>query len=127
MLQSSTWGSQFSSGDFLSTQASRHTAKIANFPRPIPHLPQPAGKVGSRLSGGKLPGVRQETVQVVARRFRTSSDHLDRVDTAGHAGDLRRPEKLSLVRLFRRKRPEKPVLVSAEPPDEVAAARVVNG
>jgi hypothetical protein len=35
-------------------------------------------------------------------------------------------EKLSLARLFRRKRPE-PVLVSAEPPDEAAAARVVNG
>src|SRR6266478_5268395 len=65
-LQSSTWGSQFSSGDFLSTQASKHTAKIANFPRPIPHLPRPAGKVGSRLSGGKLPGVRQETLPVVA-------------------------------------------------------------
>ena len=36
-------------------------------------------------------------------------------------------EKLSFVRLSRRERPEKPVLVSAEPPDEAAAARVVNG
>jgi hypothetical protein len=34
-------------------------------------------------------------------------------------------KKRSFVRL-RRKRPE-PVLVSAEPPDEAAAARVVNG
>ena len=31
--------------------------------------------------------------------------------------------KLSFVRLSRRERPEKPVLVSAEPPDEAAAAQ----
>src|SRR5206468_11389962 len=36
-------------------------------------------------------------------------------------------EKLSFARLFRRSKKERPVLVSAEPAPEAAAARVVNG
>jgi hypothetical protein len=54
---------------------------------------------------------------------------LDGADPSGGAGDLRRSEKLSLVRLFERlfrRKAQQPVLVSATPQTEVVA-RMVNG
>jgi hypothetical protein len=50
-----------------------------------------------------------------------------RVDTAGGASDLRQGEEAVVCTVAPAQAAGKPVLVSAEPPDEAAAARVVNG
>src|SRR4051812_38506442 len=64
VLQSSTWGSHVSSGELLSTHATRHAANSATVPRPIRTSPNLPGKLGRRVPGGKLPAVRQETLQL---------------------------------------------------------------